>query len=130
MNQFLLYSIFCLFFIFTKGSIVYRPFTSECKDIEEIRMNSSLLQPSDYVINIEFCIRHNDQLNEKKCCHITLDELEFCGIIEKSEYDNITNKIATLNSSAPYYNEIKIDCFSKHLNFMKITLITYLIYLI
>ena len=130
MNQFLLYSIFCLFFIFTKGSIVYRPFTSECKDIEGIRQDSSKLQASDYVINTEFCNRHNAQLNEKKCCHITLDELEFCGIIEKSEYDNITNKIEAINSSTPHYNEIKIDCFSKHLNFMIITFIISLIYLI
>ena len=139
MNQLLLYCIFVIFFIFTKENIIYQDFSPQCKIIEEARKVPSPLQPTDYVINTEFCIRHNAQLsNEKKCCHIILvndeDLRDFCGIIEKSEYDNITKAFERLNDTydniLPIYKEIKIDCFSKNLEFMITTFIIYLTFLI
>ena len=132
MNQLFLYSIFCILFIFTKENIIYQDLTHQCKEIKyetnSLKIEPELL-PSDYVINTEYCSRHNAQLNPDKCCHIILDTLDFCGIIKKNEYDDITKTIETLNSTSSKYNEIKIDCFSKHLNFMIITFITCLIYL-
>ena len=135
MNQLLLYLFFCILFIFTKENITYRDLTPQCININDVTNPVSgtqySFQPSDYVINTEFCSRHNAKLNPNKCCRIILENdlisLDFCGIIEKSEYDDITPKIDTLKAN---YNEVKIDCLSKHFDFMITTLITCLIYLI
>ena len=135
MIKLFLYSIFVIFFIFTKENIVYQAFTPKCKTIEDVGKDPSSLQPSDYVINTEFCFRHNAQLkDEKKCCHITLvndqNTIDFCGIIEKTEYDNITKAFERIKDTKSNTLQINIDCFSKNLEFMITTLIIYLIYLI
>ena len=136
MNQLFLFSIFFIFFIFTNENIVYKDVSSECVQIEDVRDDSSYtFDFSKYVINTEYCSRHNAQLNGKKCCHVILvdDKItkDFCGFIDKNEYDNITQAIERINSSASLnLIEIKIDCVSKKLEFMITTLITFLIYLI
>ncbi len=139
MNQLLLFSILIIFFVFTNENIVYKDVSSECKDIEAVKIDNNYNSEfSEYVINTEYCSRHNDQLNGKKCCHVILvdDKItkDFCGFIEKNEYDNITQALERINSTtsgvSSNLKEITIVCFSKKLEFMITTLIICLIYLI
>ena len=136
MNQLIFCSFHLLFFIFSKENIVYQDDRSECKNIEEIIQDKSLIKTSDYPANMEFCSRHNSQLKEKKCCNTTIFYSDgskvFCGKVDSNlndeEIQNYIQKLKTDNKNL--FENIIIDCFSKKLDFMMIILIIYLICLI
>ena len=145
MNQLLIYSIFFIFFILTKEKIIYKNednynydnycfvFVTKFKDL-------STLSRSQIALNAQNCrlndIKENKGKDDPKCCYISLfkkpDWYYFCGFLPTEKYDDIQQYIKDLKNDEnnnQFFDDLKIDCFSKKFGGMIITLIISLIYL-
>ncbi len=160
MKVLFLYSILFTLFAFTKenitfaGNIDYNN-NKECKTIAGFIKDYNNRLPSDYAFNAEYCklkkpatnpgsrLRNlkGSKIDRDICCYVSiLDNLGnwdyFCGKIEVSDYNDnkISERIEELKNNPDYENNnfknIKIDCFSKKIDFMIKALIISLICLI
>ena len=133
-------------------------YNSQCNKIDTfIDSNYAQRSISDYAFNAEFCRLKETQTSTNPpggrlrnlkgskvygniCCYISiLDNLGnwdyFCGEISESEYNDnkISERIDSLKGSPNFskdFKNIKIDCFSKKIDFMIKALIIGLICLI
>jgi len=158
MKLLFLYSILFILFAFTKENITYAGNidyndNEECKTIGDFMNGYDNRLQSDYAFNAEYCrlkkpasgtgsrLRNlkGSKVNGDICCYISiLDNLGnwdyFCGKITESEYNDnkISESIDAIKKEKYFDNfkSIKIDCFSKKIDFMIKALIISLICLI
>ena len=150
MNQLLSYSIFFIFFILSKEEIKYiydddyfdscfeisdKNIYTDSKEGEKIHLNNlELLKKSQIALNAQNC-RHKESLtNGKKCCYASVFQNSkwyfFCADIPSENADSVPNYIDELKTNfKDYFDDLKIDCFSKKFDVMIFTLIISLIYL-
>ncbi len=146
MNQLLTYSILFIFFILAKEKIIFKNedvynYDHYCLNFEDkFREDLSLLSRSQNALNAQNC-RLNDIKEEKgkddpKCCYIGVLKKTgwyyFCGVLPSEKYDDIPQYVKGLkddDNNKQFFDDLKIDCFSKKFDGKIFTLIISFIYL-
>ena len=160
MKQIFLFLVLFIFLTFTKEKIAYKnnkvySYYKNCQIIEAFIEKYDPQIEWDYPLNEQYC-RLNDpsktelesepateleELTGSKCCYISVlenkdnpDWYHFCGQVSSTnDKKGVSAYIEELNNNENIKNKfktIKIDCFSKRLDFMINILIISLIYLI